>query len=44
MKIIIILNNICMNFDYALFEANYTNKDHFIKDNLLIVVLNLNDR
>ena len=34
--------NICMNFDYDLFKENDTNKDNFIKDNFLIVVLNLN--
>ena len=34
--------NICMNFDYDLFKENDTNKDNFIKDNFLIVILNLN--
>ena len=34
--------NICMNFDYDLFKESDTDKDNFIKDNFLIVVLNLN--
>ena len=32
-----------MNFDYGLFNEKDINKENFIKDNFLIVALNLND-
>ena len=35
-------DNICINFDYDLITENDTNKPNFIKDNFMLVVLNLN--
>ena len=34
--------NACMNFDFDLFNEKDIEEDNFIKDNFLIVVLNLN--
>ena len=34
--------NLSMSFDYDLINENDINKDNFIKDNFLLVVLNLN--
>ena len=35
-------NNICMNFDYDLITETDANKANFIKDNFLLIILNLN--
>ena len=35
-------NNICMNFDYELITETDANKANFIKDNFLLIILNLN--
>ncbi len=34
--------NICMNFDYDLITEDDKNKQNFIKDDFLLVILNLN--